>query len=61
MRNEKIVKPLCLLLLVAWVVSVGCSIGYLAYYHKFAVAAGSLYVGVLSWPMAKKILSYLNY
>ena len=61
MGNEKIVKPLCLLLFVAWIVSVGCSFGYLAYYHEYAVTAGSVFVSVLSWPMAKKILSYLNY
>ena len=61
MRNEKLIKPLCLLLFVAWVVSVGCSFGYLTYHHEYAAAIGSLYVSVLSWPMAKKIIGYLKY
>lgn len=61
MRNEKLIKPLCMFMIAAWVVSVGCSFGYLTYHHEYAVAIGSLYVSVLSWPMAKKILSYLNY
>lgn len=57
---EKLMKPLCLLLLALYVLGVVGGVGYTLYYGKWYVSIGVLTTGILAFDNVRKIWSYLK-
>lgn len=57
---EKLMKPLCLLLLALYALGVIGGVGYTLYYDLWYVSIGVLTTGILAFDNVRKIWSYLK-
>lgn len=57
---EKLMKPLCLLLLALYALGVVGGVGYTLYYGLWPVSVGVLTTGILAFDNVRKIWSYLK-